>query len=214
MNEVILFFKVLFLGFMLGFVISIPVGPSGIESIKRTISKGFREGFKVSLGAVSGDLTFLLIINCGLSSIVSSTKNTQALFWIISGIIMLLISLSTANISVIETKFSRYTKIKNIPFLAGYLMTITNPMVPSLWLTISGTIIRYWYYRGPLCYYTFLFSIAVGMVSWYILLNYLAMKGIKKLPHKYSNLGSKILMYIIMGIGFGFIVFGFIRLIF
>ena len=40
--------KAIFIGFLTGFTASIPLGPSGLESVNRSMSKGFREGFKVS----------------------------------------------------------------------------------------------------------------------------------------------------------------------
>ena len=72
--------KAIFIGFLTGFTASIPLGPSGLESVNRSMSKGFREGFKVSLGAVSADLLYIVIINLGLFTLLSKHRNFQSIF--------------------------------------------------------------------------------------------------------------------------------------
>lgn len=83
-------FKPLLIGFMTGFVSAIPLGPSGLEAINRSISHGFREGYKVSLGAVSADLLYIIIINLGLFNILNNNRKFEGLFWIVSGFVLML----------------------------------------------------------------------------------------------------------------------------
>lgn len=66
------------------------MGPSGLESVSRSISKGFKEGFKVSLGAVSADITYIVIINLGLFTILTRNPKFHSLFWIVSGIVLII----------------------------------------------------------------------------------------------------------------------------
>lgn len=217
MLELIIILKAIIFGFATGFVMSIPLGPSGIESVKRTISEGYKVGFIVSLGAVSADFAYLLLINAGLSNLLAANKKTEALFWIVAGIILAIIGyishknrkghkISGFNI-FINSKFG------SMPFLTGFLITFTNPMTPSLWLTLSGTAIRAWYYVNIFSYYTFIFSILAGMVAWFALLNYFALKG-KQILKPSKNKASSLFEYINLAIGIGFIIFGFIKLVF
>lgn len=217
MNDLITLLKALIMGFATGFVISIPLGPAGIESIKRTISKSFREGFTVSLGALSADVTYLLLINCGLSNLLSKNKKTESIFWIISGFILLLIgylSLKEKKHSMLNIDIFKLNRFNSLPFLSGFLITFSNPMTPTLWLTLSGTAIRAWYYAGTVYYYTFIFSIISGMVFWFFLLNYAAYKGKHVFNLTSTDKASNLLKYIIIIIGAGFVLFGFFRLIY
>lgn len=207
--------KALFGGYLTGFVISIPLGPASIESVKRTVSKGFKEGFTVSIGALSADLTYFLLINFGLFNILHRNGKTESLFWIISGIILSFIgykSIVSKN-SDSATNIPINYRFKSIPYITGYMITFTNPMTPTLWLTLSGTVLSFWLYISKACYYTFLISLGAGMVTWYVLLNYLALKGFKFLTPKASKHTTFLLMLSILVIGIGFIVFGIIRLI-
>lgn len=214
MHNIFIVIKAIFSGFVTGFFVSIPLGPAGFESVKRTISNGYKEGLCVSLGALTADLAYLLLINCGLSQILSRNKETEALFWIISGIILSIIGyLSLKN----KTNTSKMAIVKNLPsaslpFLTGFLITFTNPMTPTLWLTLSGTVIRFWYYINKISYYMFLFSLWGGMVAWFALLNFLALKGFKVLTPA-ANKGTAIALKIsILALGLGFVLFGIIKL--
>lgn len=216
MHSFIIILKAIIYGLLLGFIISIPLGPSGIESVKRTISKGYKEGFTVALGALSADLTYLLIINCGLSNILSKNHVTESLFWIISGIILSIIgyiSIVNEDSNLFNFMTSKNGKIISLPFLTGYVITLSNPMTPSLWLTLSGTVIRAWYYVNKICYYIFIFSIICGMICWFALLDYLALKGIGILNQSTTKKTSKILKFSIVFIGICFIIYGLFSII-
>lgn len=215
MNNFLNIIKAIPTGFITGFIISVPLGPAGIESVKRTISKGYKEGFSVSLGALFADLVYLLLINCGLSQILSKNRYTETLFWIVSGIILAAIGyISLRKKSVAFIPFIKNnTQGKSLPFLAGFIITFSNPMTPTLWLTLSGTVIRFWYYVSMSCYYTFLISLWCGMVSWFATLNLLALKGLKILTPKTTEGTTDILMMLISITGLAFILFGIIKLL-
>lgn len=216
MLELINILKALIFGFATGLVISVPLGPAGIESVKRTISMGYRVGFVVSLGAISADLAYLLLINAGLSNLLAANKRTEALFWIVAGIILTIIGyVSYKNKKGHKSSalsFFKNGSLGSMPFLTGFLITFTNPMTPSLWLTLSGTVIRAWYYVDLFSYYTFIFSILLGMIAWFALLNYFALKG-KQILKPSSNKVSFLFEYINLIIGIGFIIFGLFRLV-
>lgn len=215
MDKFIYILKSMLSGFSTGIVISIPLGPAGIESVKRTISKGYKEGFTVSLGALTADFTYLLLINCGLSSLLSKNKTTEALFWIICGFVLSYIgycSVKSKGSKDTSFNFIKNSSLTSMPFMVGFLITFSNPLTLSLWLTLSGTVIRAWYYVGSIFYATFIISILAGMIAWFAGLNLVALKGMKVLPEEATKKTSLILMYLILVIGLGFVVFGFYKL--
>ncbi|KAJ50029.1 threonine/homoserine/homoserine lactone efflux protein [Clostridium tetanomorphum] len=210
MNSILNILKPFLSGYFIGIIISIPPGPAGIESIKRTITKGFREGFILSLGSISADVSYLLFINAGLLKFLGANSNKESLFWIISGSLLSTIgftSLHHKKLTLIDKNI-----LSSIPFLMGFLITFSNPMTPSLWLTLSSTIIKRWYYISNISYYIFTCSIIVGMVTWFGFLNYFAFKGINLLGKNFTCKTSKILNIFIFILGVGFIIFGSIHL--
>ena len=89
MLSVFTILKAIIIGFFTGFLASIPLGPSGLESVSRSITKGFKEGFKVSLGAVSADIVYIIIINLGFLTFFTKSPKYYSLFWIIAGIVLI-----------------------------------------------------------------------------------------------------------------------------
>lgn len=208
--------KALIIGFTTGLMISIPLGPAAIESVKRTLSKGLKAGLIVSFGAIAADVAYILIINLGLWNLLNKNKKHEALFWIVSGAFLIVINLfnvrekkQNLNLSCtdkIQDKFSCYG------FLSGFIITFTNPLTPALWFTISSTTLKKWQRISSTCYYTFILSILLGMFVWFTMLNILALKGLKSISPKSTSKFTKLLNWVILGIGLVFIGKGFFKL--
>lgn len=206
--------KAIFIGFLTGFTASIPLGPSGLESVNRSMSKGFREGFKVSLGAVSADLLYIVIINLGLFTLLSKHRNFQSIFWIVSGVILILFN----RLSFTDSK--KKTDSKNLlnkytsnGFVTGFLITFVNPTTPSLWIALSTTVLSVWRYHGRIYFLTSVSSIMIGSITWFCLLNILVSKGVRKLKSDYTKTTSKLLNYFLMILGISFIILGIFKFI-
>ncbi|SHE87546.1 LysE family transporter [Clostridium fallax] len=217
MNIITRFFIAVSAGFSTGFIYSIPLGPSGIESVNKSISKGFNEGFKVSVGAVLADVFYFLLINLGLANLLNSNPKTEGLFWVICGLILIIFGQLTKkntekSSSILKFKFLKDTKLGGI--ITGFFLTALNPMTPSLWLALSGTIIPVWRDSGTLYYFTAIISMIVGSLAWFAIINALACKGIKIFKKNQTTKTFFLLKYILIILGLGFIVFGLYKLIF
>ena len=215
MNMFLLLIKAATIGVATGFIMSIPIGPSGIEAVKRTLSMSFKEGFKVSLGAICADVFYLLLINAGLANLLNRNRKTEAMFWIISGLLLSLIGYnSIRNHNGNSTVFSRFMKNSNLnslPFVTGFIITASNPMTPSIWLALSGTVLKAWYHISKPGYFVFIFSIIIGMILWFSLLNFLAYKGFNVLSIEKSTSTLSFLMLGTIFTGFAFIIWGIYR---
>ena len=206
--------KAIFIGFLTGFTASIPLGPSGLESVNRSMSKGFREGFKVSLGAVSADLLYIVIINLGLFTLLRKHRNFQSIFWIVSGVILILFN----RLSFTDSK--KKTDSKNLlnkytsnGFVTGFLITFVNPTTPSLWIALSTTVLSVWRYHGRIYFLTSVSSMMIGSITWFCLLNILVSKGVRKLKSDYTKTTSKLLNYFLIILGISFIILGIFKFI-
>lgn len=207
--------KAILVGFFTGFIASIPLGPSGLESVNRSISQGFKEGFKVSLGAVSADITYILIINLGFFTLLSKHRYFQSIFWIASGIVLILFNKvsfkkDNNNANAVTNYLSKYN---SNGFLMGYLITFINPTTPSLWIALSATVLNVWRTNGATYFAFSTFAMILGSISWFCLLNFLVSKGIKKLKSNYAQTTSKLLNYFLLILGIIFIVLGVIKFI-
>jgi threonine/homoserine/homoserine lactone efflux protein len=73
-------FTFFFKGIIIGFAITIPVGPIGIMCIRKTLTAGRLRGLIIGLRAATADLLYSCIAAFGLTSI-SDTLNSQRI-WI------------------------------------------------------------------------------------------------------------------------------------
>ena len=208
-------FEAIFMGFLTGFIASIPLGPSGLESVNRSISHGFRSGLKVSLGAVCADITYIIIINLGIFNVFNKHPDFEGLFWIISGIVLMLFSklsgMPEKSDSKLKKSLNKYTESG---FFAGYLITFLNPTTPSLWIALSGTVLSLWRIRGRMFFMFSITSLIIGSITWFSLLNILASKGFKALKSDYTKNTSKLLNYFLLILGVIFILWGTYKFIF
>lgn len=206
--------KAICVGFITGFTASIPLGPSGLESVNRSIAKGFREGFKVSLGAVSADLLYIVIINLGLFTILNKHRHFQSIFWILSGTILIIFNkLSFNDDSRKNNSRNLLSKYTSNGFITGFLITFINPTTPSLWIALSTTVLSVWRYHGRLYFLISISSMMIGSISWFCLLNVLVSKGVKKIKSDYTKKTSKLLNYFLMLLGVSFIILGILKFI-
>ncbi len=215
MFSVFIILKAILIGFFTGFVASIPLGPSGLESVSRSITKGFKEGFKVSLGAVSADIVYIIIINLGFLTFFTKSPKSYSLFCILSGIVLIIstkISLNRKH-SDLSLDKSSFRHASN-GFLTGFFITFLNPTTPSLWIALSGTLFNVWRHHGRLFFTLSMSAMVIGSITWFCFLNILVSKGIKKLNPNFATNTTKLLDYFLFALGIIFIILGIYRFIF
>ena len=123
--DISLFFK----GFLVGVIVSAPIGPVGALCIQRTMNSGRLSGILSGIGAAVGDTIFAVIAIFGLTFISSLLNEQEAWFRIVGGIILLYFGLR-----VILAKPNDHTNECNDPnhfgtFGSAFLLTISNPLV-------------------------------------------------------------------------------------
>lgn len=205
--------KAIALGSLTGISASIPLGPAGMESVKRSIDKGFWSGFKISLGAILADYIYIFLIHFGLSKILCLDKHLEGSFWIISGIILFFFNKLS---KVSNNKKQNKVDINKVPgVLNGFLITFLNPTTPSVWIALNGTMMSYWMSNGSVFYYVALVSMLLVTLAWFVMLNLLASKGLKKIAtEKVTDGASNAIYYILYILSIGFIIAGILKFIF
>ena len=116
-------------GFLLGLLVSIPLGPVGALCIQRTIGKGYRSGLLGGLGAACADLIYALIAGFGISVVVDLLL--QARMWIQIGgaVIFMLLAYKVFNTNpAIQARKSRNQRRRPLEdFITTFLLTFSNP---------------------------------------------------------------------------------------
>lgn len=211
MRNIIMFLRTVITGFFTGILFAIPLGPAGMESIKKTLNYGIGQGLLVALGAVLADAVDIFLINVGLFNILSQNKRTEGIFFIVCGFLIMIFAISDYK----RNKFNKdMKKFDSMPVLKGFLIAFTNPMTHSFWLTISGTMIHRLSDNGALQYYSFLIFIIIGMFTWFVFLNIVAMRGIKRFETtNRDEFVEKLIIIALFIFGIGFIIYGAFKMI-
>lgn len=204
--------KAVAMGTITGISASIPLGPAGMESVKRSLGRGFWSGFEISFGAILADYVYIFLIHFGLDKILCFSRKIEGIFWIVSGIILFIFNKLSKISSHPEDKITR----KKVPgVLKGFLITFLNPTTPSVWIAINGTIMSYWASLGHKFYFIALGSMFTVTIAWFVGLNLLASKGFKKIATEQVTAGAtNLIYYILYVLSIGFVIAGILKLIF
>ena len=84
----------LLLGMIAGFSVSMPLGPSGLLCIQRTLSKGQRSGLVVGMGAATSDVIYASLAILSLSFIKNLIENNKNPLFLISGLGLMIIGIA------------------------------------------------------------------------------------------------------------------------
>jgi threonine/homoserine/homoserine lactone efflux protein len=228
----VLIVKAIYTGLFIGMAIAIPMGPAGFESVRWTITKGFRKGLLVAAGSLIADAIDVMLINFGLLELIETNKLLEIFFWEISGIIIFYIGyralksskkgseavVSKANDEVtldstVENNLSKLGSGHHKALFTGFIVNFSNPMTHFFWLTLSSTVIRVWRGYGRLVYFIFAVFMLCGMFVSLWGINFLASKGKKISAPKVSGKTANLLVYVILAFGAAFLANGIYKLI-
>lgn len=132
-------------GFIIGIIVSAPMGPVGILTVQRTLNKGRWEGFATGVGASASDILYAIITGFGVSFVTDIINNPG---------IALVIKLIS---SVLIFAFGVYT-FRSIPkghikddiptptdksdlksyAISGFAITISNPLIILMFAPLFG----------------------------------------------------------------------------
>jgi len=117
-------------GIVVGFSVSVPLGPIGILCVQRTMNYGRRSGFASGIGAALSDMTYAVITGFSITFIIEFLQNNQLAFQIAGAVLLLLLGI---KIYLTQPKLNTGSKGRPNASLIGdmvstYFLTITNPL--------------------------------------------------------------------------------------
>lgn len=228
----VLIIRAIYTGLFTGMAIAIPMGPAGFESVRWTVTKGFRNGILVAAGSLIADAIDVMLINFGLLELIETNKLLEIFFWEISGIIIFYIGYRALKSSkksseaasskangeeaidpTVENTLLKLESGHHKALFTGFIVNFSNPMTHFFWLTLSSTVIRIWRSYGRLVYFIFAVFMLCGMFASLWGINFLASKGKKISAPKVSGKTANLLVYVILAFGVAFFANGIYKLI-
>ncbi|WP_133241477.1 LysE family translocator [Balneicella halophila] len=122
-------------GFVIGLMVSIPLGPIGIIVIRRTLNRGWLSGFFSGLGAASADILYAIIAATGFGLILNLVNEHIHNLQIFTFCIIIGIGYVISRKSVRKLRQER-SKSSNLfsDFISIFFLTLSNPLILGVFL--------------------------------------------------------------------------------
>jgi threonine/homoserine/homoserine lactone efflux protein len=132
---------VLFSHFLLGLSLAAPIGPINTAQMERGIRSGFWHAWLVGLGAMLADGAFMLLVYFGVIHFLNEPF-MKTFLWLFGCFVLTYTgveSLLQAGKQGIGHRGGSEAPLKS--FLAGFLLSVSNPMSILFWLGIYGSVL-------------------------------------------------------------------------
>jgi len=127
-------------GMFVGVALAAPIGPINVEIVRRCLRGGFRSGWLVGAGAVSGDTLFAVLVVSGLTPLADRPALRLPLF--LAGAAMLgFVGWSSLRAALSGVEPTEIAPSGRRSYLTGFMMAVFNPMGIIYWLTIGAALV-------------------------------------------------------------------------
>ncbi|MBY0412747.1 MAG: LysE family transporter, partial [Bdellovibrionales bacterium] len=179
----------LLLGFAIGFIMCIPVGPINVWVVNTLLKHNFRSAFSIAIGGSTMDFVYFMLILTGLS-LFTFSHQTSLVLKIVGVFFLFAFGLKEVLTKQQVFEISEEDK-KKIPhasgfFLLGVLIYTSNPTLIAT-MSALAAVIKSWHVFAPnfLNYFLLSFGLGIGSVSWFYFLLKMVERYQNRIPEKF-----------------------------
>ena len=177
-------FLIILKGLVVGIIVSAPMGPVGVLTVRRTLNKGRWFGLVTGLGAVVSDMIYALLTALCMSMVMEFYENSPSVryFKWLAVTMLFLFGLYSFCVTPQPLRYpsrGRGTLAQNM--LTGFLVAVTNPLIVVLFIALFDS----FNFIKPEYHYEYIFgfaAIAVGACLWWFSLT----KGIDRVRARFE----------------------------
>lgn len=169
----------LIFGFVIGVLISAPMGPIGMLVIQRTLNKGRWPAFFTGIGASISDLFYCLLTGLAISSIEPFVEKNQTVLTFLGSIVLV-----AFGVYLFRNNPSRALRAPAPgantfwrDMVTGFLFTVSNPLILFF---IIGLFARFSFPKPEYQFYHYISgyaSILAGALFWWFAITYFVNKA-------------------------------------
>lgn len=165
-------------GFVIGILVSAPMGPIGMLCIQRTLSKGRWHGFITGLGAMVSDIVYAILTSLGMGVVVNFVEANQAPLQLGGSLVL----------AVFGYYIYQSNPVKNLRKQKERRLSFTQDFITAFLLTFSNVLIVL-LYIGFFARFGFILPdhsvgmivggvgcIGIGAVCWWLFITYIVSK--------------------------------------
>ncbi len=129
---------ILYKGFIIGVLVSAPMGPIGLLCIQRTLNKGRWHGFFSGIGATLSDVIYATITCLGMGFVIDFVENNQAILQITGSFLLAVFGyyIYQSNPSKNLKKSKENVSTYHQDAVTAFLLTLSNPLIIILFIAL------------------------------------------------------------------------------
>lgn len=165
-------------GFLIGVLVSAPMGPIGMLCIQRTLSKGRWHGFITGLGAALSDIIYAALTCLCMGMVVSFVEANQRPLQLLGSIVLALFGVYLFRSNPVRNLRKRKEKKLSFTqdFITAFLFTFSNMLIVLLYI---GLFARFGFILPEHSVWMILAGIGgigIGAIVWWFLITYFISK--------------------------------------
>lgn len=129
-------------GLIVGIIVSAPMGPVGVLTVRRTLNKGHRYGLATGIGAAVSDMIYAILTVLGMSAVMDIVEKPSTMLYLrLGGSIMLFLFgwyTYRSKPSIAPPGQHRGNFFQNA--LTGFLVTLSNPLIIFLFMALFARV--------------------------------------------------------------------------
>lgn len=167
--------EILLKGFIIGLMVSVPLGPMGVMVIQRSLSRGRASGFVSGLGAATADVIFSLIAVWGVAKVIDFIEAHRFVFQVVGSLFILFIGAKIFYSDPVKQYRRSRGKKSNLwsDYITVFLMTLSNPIAIFVFIALFAGIHLVGEDHFYLTSFFVLFGVMAGATSWWFLISWL-----------------------------------------
>ena len=169
---------ILWKGFIIGVIVSAPLGPVGVLCIQRTLNKGRWYGFVTGIGAALSDIIYAVLTGYGMNIIADWVSRNEFYLQLLGSVMLLAFGIYTFRSnpvrSIRPTSTNKGTYLHN--FVTAFIVTLSNPLIIFLFI---GLYARFAFVDENVLLFeavTGYLSIVLGALAWWFGITYFVNK--------------------------------------
>mgnify|MGYP001766242699 FL=1 len=136
-----MFISLLLKGLLIGFLVSMPIGPIGVMVIQRTANRNFKSGFFSGLGVAFTDSNWAILAGFSVSYIITFLQTYQLYIQIIGAVLLIALGLNIF-LSHPVTEWKKMRRKGTSPmemFLTSVGISLSNPLAILTYIAIFAS---------------------------------------------------------------------------
>ena len=177
---------IIYKGFLIGVLVSAPMGPTGLLCVQRTLNKGRWHGFFSGVGAACSDFVYAGITALGMGFIINIITENQHPLQIIASTLLFVFGIYVFRSNPFKRLENPNENVNSYSqdIITAFFLTFSNPLVIILLIPLFA---RFNFIDRE----ETMFSISLGLLSivggalfWWFMITYFVEKLRKKMKHQ------------------------------